>query len=81
MKPVTPIVPGLNLMETVYAENQPPYKPLPVFRYDDGTVLMRWHMTLWERIVVLFRGNMYVWLMTFNQPLQPISLKVLPPTE
>ena len=82
MIPATPIVPGMKLVETVYAKDQPPYLPLPVFRYEDGTVLMRWHMTVWERLLALVHGDVYVWLMTFNKPLQPISVRVeRPPKE
>ena len=79
MKPVSPIVPGLKLPEVVYATNQPEYNPLPVYKADDGVVLSRWKLSLKERLVMLIRGDLYLWVCTFNQPLQPVSLQVMRP--
>lgn len=79
MKPVSPIIPGAQLKETVYAKDQPQYNPLPVFKDDDGTVLSRWHLSFWERMRVLFKGDVYLWVSTFNHPLQPIMMQVTPP--
>ena len=77
MKPASPVVPGLDLPETVYAKDQPPYLPLAVVRCPengDGAVLMRWHMSWADRLTALWRGDVYVRLLTFDQPLQPILL-------
>ena len=74
--PVSPIIPGADLPETIYAKDQPQYQQLPVFRDIDGTVLSRWKLSWRERLQVLFYGNVYLWQMTFNQPLQPMSLEV-----
>lgn len=79
MKPVIPIIPGVELQETVYARDQPEYQPLPVFKHDDGTTLSRWHMSWRERLMVLFRGDVYLWISTFNKPLQPVMLQIEPP--
>ena len=79
MHPTTPIIPGASLPETVYAKDQPPYRPLPVFKQEDGTVLMRWRMNWRERFTAFYRGDVYVWLKTFNQPLQPIKLEINQP--
>lgn len=79
MKPVSPIIPGAQLIETVYAANQPEYNPLPVFKDADGTVLSRWHLSFKERIRVLFSGDVYLWMSTFNKPLQPVMMQVEPP--
>ena len=79
MTPSSPIVPGVNLPEVVYAKDQPEYLPLPVYRMDDGTVLSRWHMTWRERLRVLLFGDVYLWQLTFNVPLQPVKLQVNPP--
>mgnify|MGYP001571888342 CR=1 FL=1 len=79
MKPVSPIIPGYVLPETVYAKDQPEYRPLPVWRDDDGTVLSRWKLTWRERIIALFRGDVYLWISTHNQPLQPVMLQVAAP--
>jgi hypothetical protein len=76
MEPMSPIVPGAKLRETVYAKNQPPYKPLPVFKDETGTTLSRWHLGWRERLTVLFRGDVYLWIETFNKPLQPVMLQI-----
>lgn len=76
MKPVSPIIPGESLPITVYAQNQPEYKPLPVWKDRDGAVLSRWRLSWRERLRVLFSGNVYLWMLTFNHPLQPIMLQV-----
>lgn len=79
MTPSIPIIPGADLAVTKFAENQDEYITLPVWRDDDGTVLSRWHLTWWERLQVFWRGDVYLWQMTFNQPLQPIMLQVESP--
>ena len=79
MSPASPVVPGAQLAETVYAKDQPEYQPLPVFRFDDGTVLTRWRLTFWERLRVLWTGNVYLWQLTFNRPLQPVMLEASKP--
>lgn len=63
----------------VYAKNQPEYLPLPVYKSDDGMVIICWKLTFLERIKLLF--GCYLWhsIKTFNQPLQPIRLSVRKP--
>lgn len=79
MKPVSPVIPGEQIEETIFAENQPEYTPLPAIVGDEGTVLCRWKCSWKDRLRVLFKGNVYVWIMTFNQPLQPIQLETPKP--
>jgi hypothetical protein len=79
MKPVSPVVPGHYLPEVVYAKNQRPYLPLPVHKALDGVVLSRWKLTLKERLSVLVRGDVYLWVSTMNDPLQPVMLQVEKP--
>ena len=79
MKPVSPIIPGQHLPETIYAKDQPQYQPLPVWRDEDGTVLSRWHCTWRERLRILFTGDVYLWQLTFNQPLQPVNVEASAP--
>lgn len=55
-----------------YAEDQPEYLPLPVHKAEDGMIISRWKFTLWERLRVLFLGTMWLHVMTFNRPLQPL---------
>ena len=76
MKPSSPIIPGAKLPETIYAKDQPEYQPLPVWKAEGGTTLSRWHLTWRERLIAFFRGDVYLWIETFNKPLQPVSLQV-----
>lgn len=74
MKPVLPVIPGSNLPEVVYAQDQAEYNPLPCYKMLDGTVITRWRCSWDERFRVFWSGNIYLEQMTFNQPLQPIRL-------
>ncbi len=80
MKPVTPVFPGHALPEVVYAKDQPEYMPLPAYRTHDGMVVTRWKLSVWERLRVLFSGSLWLTILTFNRPLQPIKLDAICPT-
>ena len=54
-----------------YAENQPEYLPLPVHKTKEGLVISCWYLTWRERIKLLFTGQIWWEVHTFNQPLQP----------
>lgn len=56
---------------TVYAENQPEYLPLPCHKDKNGTLIVCWKLSLKERIKILFTGKMWQKIMTFNSLLQP----------
>jgi len=60
----------------VYAENQPEYLPLPAHKAEDGTVTSCWRLSLLERLKVVITGRLYLQVLTFNQPLQPLLLTV-----
>ena len=83
MQPASPVFPhgiqGFHPPETTYAKDQPQYIPLPVVKDFFGIVTARWHMTWKERIIAFLHGDVYVQLNTFNQPLQPSRLYVVPP--
>jgi len=55
----------------VYAENQPEYLPLPVYKTPEGMVISCWGLTFKERLRVLFTGKIWWSVFTFNKPLQP----------
>jgi hypothetical protein len=65
----------------VYAEDQPEYQPLPVYKRFDGELTCCWKLSLWERIKVLFTGRMWLDVLTFNQALQPLRLTVGKPKD
>jgi hypothetical protein len=73
MIPVSPTVPGLNLEQITIAEHQPEYLPLPAIIVGDR-VVTRWKLSWAERFRILFSGNLWLILLTFGQPVQPIML-------
>jgi len=64
---------------TTFAKDQPEYLPLPAFISEDGQVVTCWRFSLWERLLVLITGKMWIRQLTFNQPLQPICPQVKTP--
>lgn len=64
-----------------YAENQPQYRPLPAFKDEDGTVVSCWAPSLKERLKILFTGKIWLSVMTFNNPLQPLLMSADKPFE
>jgi len=54
-----------------FAENQDEYNTLPAFRNEKGEVITCWNLTFRERLRVLFKGNIWLCLLSFNQPLTP----------
>ena len=56
-----------------YAENQPEYLPLPAEKTPDGMITTSWKLSFAERVLVLLFGKMFISIMTFNKPLQPIK--------
>jgi hypothetical protein len=61
----------------VYAEDQPEYLPLPALQLGDehGSVITCWEMTDEELQEVIKNKKIYLSVMTFNQPLQPVSVQ------
>lgn len=74
MESMTPVVPGFDLPVTTYAKDQPEYIPLPSYRHLDGTVTTLWRLSWKERFQVLIGGSIWLQLLTFNKPLQPVKL-------
>ena len=58
-------------MNCIYGKDQPEYRPLFVFKTEDGQVWSCWSLTFLERIKLLFTGRMWIGCYTFNKPLQP----------
>ena len=76
MKPTT--FEGQN---STFAENQPPYIPLPAYKGEDGEVISCWQLTWRERLQVLWSGLIWSRILTFNKPLQPQVLQTSYPFE
>ena len=68
MKPIK-----LNGMNAIYAENQPEYLPLPVFKKTnlEGEVVSCWQLNLREILGIFLTRKIYFSVWTFNKPLQP----------
>jgi hypothetical protein len=58
---------------TIYAKDQPQYQPLPGHKVKEteGRFIFCMGLSFMERVRVLFTGNIWVSLMTFNKPLTP----------
>ena len=78
MEPVSPVVPGAEPIETVYAADQPEYRPLPVFR-TSRSVLSRWRLTDEEREHIANGGDLFICQMNFGCDLQPIMPMAVAP--
>lgn len=75
MKPMSPVHPGQPEVEVTIAKDQPQYIPLPAVIVGDR-VVTRWSLTFKERIRILFQGSMWLSILTFGQPLQPLKPQV-----
>jgi len=60
----------------VFAKDQPEYQPLPALKLDtqEGEVITCWGLTFRERLRVLFKGKVWVSMLSFNKPLTPLLL-------
>jgi len=61
---------------TTYAKDQPEYLPLPAHKTNNGVVTSCWGLSFWERLKVALLGRIYLKVLTFNKPLQPLKLMV-----
>ncbi len=64
-----------------YAKSQPEYFSLPAYKDGSGLVVMLYKPTWKERLKILFRGQIWVSIKTFNKPLQPQRIGVERPPE
>ena len=73
MKPVK-----FKHQNTVFAEGQSEYQPLPSLKIerDEGDVITCWKLSLYERLQVLLFGKVWLSLLSFNKPLTPIYMSV-----
>lgn len=58
----------------VYAKDQAPYLPLPVYEDEEqgGRVIHCWKLSIKEKIQILFTGRLWINVLNFGSPLQPI---------
>ena len=65
----------------IYAENQPEYLQLPVFKRKDGEITSCWQPSIKERFKILFTGKIWLNILTFNKSLQPLLMSVDKPSD
>jgi hypothetical protein len=73
-----PVIDGLEEHEVVYAKDQPQYLPLRSLRSNNRNVdvMSRWTLTPEQRKAVADGADIFLTLMTFGNPLQPILMAV-----
>jgi hypothetical protein len=71
MEAVSPVLPISADVETVYAKDQPEYAALPTFRTDKA-LISRWKLSEEERRHIAEGGDLFICVLHFGQPLQPI---------
>ena len=59
----------------VFAKNQPPYLPLPAYQDDiqGGRIFHCWQLSLSERFKIFFSGKLWINVLNFYCPPQPIK--------
>lgn len=60
-------------VNVTFAKDQPEYQPLPAFINDStqGEVITCWNLSFRERLRVLFKGEIWLSLLSFNKPVTP----------
>ena len=56
---------------STYAKHQDEYGNLPAYRTKDGVVISCWKLSFTERVRILFTGQIWLSLWSFNKPLTP----------
>ncbi len=74
MKPIT--FPQAN---RVWAENQPPYLPLPAYYTDEKQTISCWQLSWLERLWLLIHGKLWLRQMNFGHKLQPQLIEIQTP--
>jgi len=70
MKPIE--FKGQNI---VFAKDQAPYLPLPAYQDDEqgGRIFHCWKLDLRERVKILLTGRLWINVLNFHKPPQPIK--------
>lgn len=73
-----PVIKGLEEYEIVMAKDQPEYNPLRVLPgiTREGERLSRWTLTEKQREAVASGADIFLELLTFNSPMQPVRMAV-----
>lgn len=71
MKPVE-----FDEANVLFGENQPQYMPLPALVLNGGEVITCWELSQEEMKTIFATGRIWMSMLTFNKPLQPVKLSV-----
>jgi hypothetical protein len=73
-----PVIDGLEKYEVVLAKDQPEYNPLRVLPslQHTGERMSRWTLTDKQREAVANGADIFIEILTFNGPMQPIRMAV-----
>lgn len=63
----------------IIAKDQRQYKQLPAHSSKDGKVVTCWKLSFTEWWKFLFTGKMWLTVLTFNNPLQPLKPEISKP--
>jgi len=85
MEPISPVMPGSESIEVVYAKDQPEYIPLPAVYVENAnsrTVVSRWRLTDQERAEIAAGADVVLQLLIpLNSDLTPSNLQIVMPDE
>lgn len=78
-----PVINGMEEQEVVYAKDQPEYIPLRtlVSKGPERSVFSRWTLTPEQRKAVAEGADIFLELLTYGGPLQPIRMAIGEGTE
>ena len=62
-----------------FAKNQPEYLPLPAHISEDGTVTTCWELNDHDIENLMETKKLWLQILTFNNPLQPVMISVEKP--
>lgn len=80
MYPTSPVLPGhAEMPEVSYGKPGCNDLPAVIIPGPEGEVISRWKMSDDEIALLVNGGDVYLSLMTFGEPLQPILLRVATP--
>lgn len=61
-------------VNVVYGKDQKEYEPLPALKFEDGTMVTCWKLSWRELLRIVWQRKVWVSVLTFNQPLQPLYI-------
>lgn len=78
---MTPVDPGKKFdryKPLTFAKDQPQYSPLPARAVGDSqrTIITSWKLSWKEKLQLLWTGRVYLTILTFGKPLQPVRMDV-----